>query len=54
VSEFIIELKNIVKRFSGVEILHQVHFQLRHGEVHALLGEEMTEYRTHSESYSKW
>jgi rhamnose transport system ATP-binding protein len=39
VSEYILELKSITKRFSGVEVLHQVHFQLRPGEVHALLGE---------------
>jgi len=39
VSEYILELKSITKRFSGVEVLHQVQFQLRPGEVHALLGE---------------
>lgn len=38
-SEYILELRDITKRFSGVEVLHQVPFQLRRGEVHALLGE---------------
>jgi rhamnose transport system ATP-binding protein len=37
--EYILELKKITKRFSGVEVLHQVPFMLRPGEVHALLGE---------------
>ena len=38
-SENILELNQISKRFSGVEVLHQVSFSLKPGEVHALLGE---------------
>ena len=38
-TENILELKNMTKRFSGVEVLHEVSFSLSPGEVHALLGE---------------
>ena len=38
-SEYVLELKNITKRFGGVEVLHGVSLALRPGEVHALLGE---------------
>lgn len=38
-SEYILELKGITKIFPGVKALNQVQFQLRPGEVHALMGE---------------
>ncbi len=38
-SDFILELKGITKIFPGVKALNQVHFQLKPGEIHALMGE---------------
>ena len=38
-SEYILELKEISKRFGNVEVLHAVSLTLKPGEVHALLGE---------------
>ena len=37
--DLILELKGITKIFPGVKALNKVHFQLRRGEVHALMGE---------------
>lgn len=39
VDEVILELKGITKEFPGVKALDNVHFQLRRGEIHALMGE---------------
>jgi rhamnose transport system ATP-binding protein len=39
VSERILELKNISKSFPGVKALDNVHFDLKPGEIHALIGE---------------
>ncbi len=38
-SEYILELKNITKIFPGVKALDNVQFQLKPGEIHALMGE---------------
>ncbi|MBE5916076.1 MAG: sugar ABC transporter ATP-binding protein [Pseudobutyrivibrio ruminis] len=38
-SEYILELKGITKIFPGVKALNNVQFQLKKGEVHALMGE---------------
>ena len=38
-SEFVLELRGIHKSFPGVKALQDVHFQLRPGEIHALMGE---------------
>jgi rhamnose transport system ATP-binding protein len=39
VSELILELKGISKTFPGVKALDEVHFQLKKGQIHALMGE---------------
>ena len=38
-SEYILELKGITKIFPGVKALDNVHFSLKEGEIHALMGE---------------
>ena len=38
-SEYVLELKGITKIFPGVKALDQVHFRLKPGEIHALMGE---------------
>lgn len=38
-NDFILELKDVVKTFGGVTALNGVHFQLKRGEIHALMGE---------------
>lgn len=38
-SEYILELRDIVKSFPGVVALDHVQFQLKKGEIHALMGE---------------
>ena len=36
---YILELKDVVKTFGGVTALNGVSFQLKKGEIHALMGE---------------
>ncbi|MBU2700488.1 D-xylose transport system ATP-binding protein [Sporomusaceae bacterium BoRhaA] len=38
-SDYILEMKGIVKEFSGVRALNNVSFQVKRGEIHALCGE---------------
>ena len=38
-SEHILEMRNIAKDFPGVRALEDVTFSLRHGAIHALVGE---------------
>jgi rhamnose transport system ATP-binding protein len=38
-SQYVLELKGITKIFPGVKALDNVHFQLKPGEIHALMGE---------------
>jgi len=39
VAEYILEMRNITKRFPGVTALDNVNFKVREGEIHALCGE---------------
>ena len=38
-SEYILEMQNIIKEFPGVKALDNVNFKVKRGEVHALVGE---------------
>ncbi|MFC0560604.1 sugar ABC transporter ATP-binding protein [Halalkalibacter alkalisediminis] len=38
-SEYVLELRGITKKFPGVTALDNVHFKLKPGEIHALMGE---------------
>ena len=37
-SEYILEMRNITKEFPGVTALSDVTFQVKKGEIHALVG----------------
>ena len=38
-SEYIVELNNVTKRFPGVIALHNMHLNVKPGEIHGLIGE---------------
>ncbi|MFZ2539518.1 MAG: sugar ABC transporter ATP-binding protein [Oscillospiraceae bacterium] len=38
-NNYILELRNVVKKFSGVTALNNVHLEIKKGEIHALCGE---------------
>ncbi len=38
-SEYLLEIKNITKTFPGVIALNEVSFNIKRGEVHAVVGE---------------
>ena len=54
-SEFILELKDVVKTFGGVTALDGVQFQLKRGEIHALMGENGAgKLPTAAGAYCRW
>ena len=38
-ADYVVELKNVTKRFPGVIAMHNMHIQIRPGEIHGLIGE---------------
>ncbi|GHV85847.1 hypothetical protein AGMMS50230_14550 [Spirochaetia bacterium] len=38
-ANYVLELKHVSKSFPGVKVLNDVHFELKPGEIHALMGE---------------
>ena len=38
-AEYVVELKHVTKRFPGVIAMHDMHIQIRPGEIHGLIGE---------------
>ena len=51
-SDYILELKGITQIFPGVKALNNVQFQLKKGEVHALMGENGAGKSTFINSYA--
>jgi ribose transport system ATP-binding protein len=38
-ADYVVELKNVTKRFPGVVALHDMSLQIKPGEIHGLIGE---------------
>ena len=38
-NDVLLEMKEINKSYSGVQVLHNVNLKVRKGEIHALMGE---------------
>ena len=53
-SEYVLELKGITKIFPGVKALNNVQFQLKPGEVHALMGENGAGKSTMNKIAARW
>ena len=45
-SEYILEMDNICKSFSGVQVLHHVNLKVRKRTLHALMGENRRQKST--------